>query len=134
MAKILLIEDHQDSRDLIRFVLEIDEHTIVEASTGEEGLKLAKQFVPDLILLDISLAGEINGMEAARRLRADATFNQTALFALTAHAMKNDKEMIMAAGFDKYLTKPIIDFDVFRAEINEALLNRHHSNKLENAI
>jgi two-component system cell cycle response regulator DivK len=123
VAKILLVEDHPDSRDLIRFVLEIDDHTIVEASTGEEGLKLATQFAPDLILLDISLAGEIDGMETARRLRREATSAQTVIFALTAHAMKNDEEMILAAGFDKYFTKPIVDFEIFRAEINKALLN-----------
>lgn len=128
MAKILLVEDHQDSRDLIRFVLEIDDHTIVEAATGEEGLKLAKQFAPELILLDISLAGEIDGMETARRLRSDNAFDRTVIFALTAHAMKNDEQMILSAGFDKYFTKPIVDFEVFRAEINKAVLNGRGNN------
>jgi CheY-like chemotaxis protein len=128
VAKILLIEDHQDSRDLIRFVLEIDEHTIVEAGTGEEGIKLAKQFAPDLILMDISLAGEIDGLEASRRLRADSAFDKTVIFALTAHAMKKDEEMILAAGCDKYFTKPIVDFDLFRAEINKSLINGRANN------
>ena len=128
MAKILLIEDHQDSRDLIRIVLEIDDHTIVEAATGEDGLKLAKQFAPELILLDISLAGEIDGMETARRLRDDAAFDRTNIFALTAHAMKNDEEMILSAGFDKYFTKPILDFEAFKAEINRAVLSGRNEN------
>ena len=127
MAKILLIEDHQDSRDLIRIVLEIDEHTIVEAATGEEGSKLAKQFAPDLILLEISLAGDIDGMEAATRLRADSAFDKTVILALTAHAMKDDEQMILASGCDKYFTKPIVDFEAFRAEINKALVNRRSS-------
>lgn len=128
MAKILLVEDHQDSRDLIRFVLEIDDHTIVEATTGEEGLTLAKQFSPELILLDISLAGAIDGMETARRLRSDAAFDRTVIFALTAHAMKNDEKVILAAGFDKYITKPIVDFEVFRTTINKAVSNGRDDN------
>ena len=122
MAKILLIEDHQDSRDLIRIVLEIDEHTVVEVATAEEGLRLAKQFNPELIIMDISLAGEIDGLEATRRLRCDAAFDRTVIFALTAHAMKNDEDMILAAGCDKYFTKPIVDFEVFRQEIAKALV------------
>jgi CheY-like chemotaxis protein len=128
VAKILLIEDHQDSRDLIRFVLEIDEHTIVEAGTGEDGLRLARQFAPDLIIMDISLAGDIDGLEASRRLRADSFFDKTVIFALTAHAMKNDEEMILAAGCDKYFTKPIVDFDLFRSEINKSLIEGRANN------
>ena len=131
MAKILLIEDHQDSRDLIRYVLEIDDHTVVEASTGEDGIRLSKPFTPELILLDISLAGEIDGMETARRLRRDTAFDKTVIIALTAHAMKNDEEMILAAGCDKYFTKPIVDFEVFRAEINRALIEGRGTLKTE---
>ena len=129
MAKILLIEDHQDSRDLIRIVLEIDEHTVVEVASAEEGLKLAKQFAPELILMDISLAGEIDGLEATRRLRSDAAFDRTVIFALTAHAMKTDEEMIINAGCDRYFTKPIVDFEVFRQEVAKALINGRRNTK-----
>ena len=129
MAKILLIEDHQDSRDLIRIVLEIDEHTVVEVASAEEGLKLARQFAPELIIMDISLAGEIDGLEATRRLRADAAFDGTVIFALTAHAMQRDEETILAAGCDQYFTKPIVDFEIFRQEIAKALISGRGTNQ-----
>jgi CheY-like chemotaxis protein len=103
-------------------------YTIVEAATGEEGLSLAKQFKPDLILMDISLAGDIDGLEASRHLRADSAFDKTIIFALTAHAMKNDEEMILASGCDKYYTKPIVDFDNFRQEIAKSLIEGRNGN------
>ncbi len=121
MAKILLVEDHSDTRDLIRIVLESDGHTVAEAVTGEDALKLAKQFEPQLILMDISLAGNINGLEAARRLRADSSFDRTIILALTAHAMKQDKEPILAAGCDEYWTKPILDFGLFKNMISDSI-------------
>ena len=122
MAKILLVEDHKDSRDLIRLVLEMEGHTIVEASTGEDGLKMAPTFRPDLVILDISLAGDFDGIETLKRLRTDAAFDKTPVVALTAHAMKNDEDAIMSAGFDRYMTKPIVDFNEFKIEINEQLV------------
>ena len=121
MAKILLVEDHKDSRELIRLVLEMEGHTIVEVSTGEDGLKLAPTFQPDLVILDISLAGEIDGVETLKRLRTDTAFDKTPVVALTAHAMKNDRETILSAGFDHYLTKPIVDLNEFKIEINGQL-------------
>ena len=123
MAKILLVEDHKDSRDLIRLVLELDGHTLVEAASGEDSLKVAGSFRPDLIILDISLAGDIDGIETLKRLRTDAAFDSTPVVALTAHAMKSDAETIMAAGFDRYLTKPIVDFEAFKVEIDDQLRN-----------
>ena len=123
MAKILLIEDHKDSRDLIRLVLELDGHTLVEATSGEDGLKVAAGFRPDLVILDISLAGDIDGIETLNRLRTDARFDATPVVALTAHAMKTDEQTIIAAGFDRYLTKPIIDFEAFKGQINDQIQN-----------
>jgi two-component system cell cycle response regulator DivK len=98
-------------------------HTIVEASSGEDGLKVAPSFRPDLVILDISLAGDIDGVETLKRLRADDAFQKTPVVALTAHAMKNDREAILAAGFDRYMTKPIVDFNEFKVEINEQLIH-----------
>jgi CheY-like chemotaxis protein len=71
MAKILVVEDEQDNRDLVRFALEFGAHEIVEAVTGEDGLALASESEPDLVLLDISLPGPIDGIEVARKLRLD---------------------------------------------------------------
>ena len=133
MAKILLVEDHKDSRELIRLVLEMEGHTIVEVSTGEDGLKLAPTFQPDLVLLDISLAGEIDGIETLKRLRSDTAFDKTPVVALTAHAMKNDMETILSAGFDYYMTKPIVDLNEFRVEINGQLTTgRSNGSRVKN--
>lgn len=121
MAKVLLVEDHQDSRDLISTILEIDGHVVEQAARGEDGLRMAVDAPPDMIILDISLAGEIDGIETLRRLRDHAALDHIPVYALTAHAMVGDQQTIANAGFDKYLMKPIIDFDEFRLEISNAL-------------
>jgi len=97
-------------------------HTIVEASTGEDGLKIAPAFRPDLVILDISLAGDFDGIETLKRLRSDTNFDKTPVVALTAHAMKTDEEDIMNAGFDHYMTKPIVDFNEFKIAINDRIV------------
>ncbi len=121
MAKILIIEDHPDTREVLRLLLEMDGYEIAEAQTGEEALRLARDRAPDLILMDISLAGEIDGLETTRRLRADRAFDETVIIALTAHAMKGDREMTFEAGCDGYWTKPIIDFAEFREAVKNAI-------------
>jgi two-component system, cell cycle response regulator DivK len=127
MAKILIVEDHPDTREILRVMLELDKHEVVEAHSGEEGVGKAKQFNPDLILMDISLAGEINGWEATRRLRADSFFDRTIIVALTAHAMKEDRERSFAHGCDEYWTKPIIDFEEFQRMIIELVARGRHA-------
>ena len=121
MAKILIIEDHPDTRELLRLMLEMQGYTIAEARAGEEGVRKAKEFLPDLILMDISLAGEISGWEATERLRADPQFDDTVIVALTAHAMKDDRNTTFAYGCDEYWTKPILDFTQFQRSIAEML-------------
>lgn len=123
MTKILIIEDHPDTRDLIQIVLEADGHEVYEVETGEDGIEAAKRILPRIILLDISLAGNIDGLEVARRLRADASFEQTVIVALTAHAMKDDAERVFQAGCDSYWTKPIVDFEQFSDDIQEMAKN-----------
>lgn len=123
MAKILIIEDHPDTRELLRLMLEMQGYEIAEARAGEEGVRKAKEFLPDLILMDISLAGEISGWEATRRLRADPQFDNTIIVALTAHAMKDDRDTTFAYGCDEYWTKPILDFPKFQQAIAELIAN-----------
>ena len=123
MANILLVEDHGDSREVIRIALETGGHTVADASTGEDGINMLERFSPNLIILDISLAGDIDGIETLRRLRAMRTLDSVPVFALTAHAMAQDRAAITEAGFDKYLTKPIVDFDEFNAAVNEGIVN-----------
>jgi two-component system, cell cycle response regulator DivK len=113
MAKILFVEDEPDIRDLVRLALE-EEHSIFAAETAEEGLSRASEHTPDVILMDVSLGGAIDGLEATRRLRADPAFDATPIIALTAHAMPGDRERVLAAGCDEHWTKPIIDLLAFR--------------------
>ena len=121
MAKILVVEDHADSRDLVRLVLEFEGYTIIEATNAEDGLNLARQEKPDLILMDISLSGKFDGLEATKRLRQDAQFKETVIVALTAHVLSQDKELVLSAGFDNYCSKPIIDFEEFKNMIADSL-------------
>jgi len=122
MAKILLVEDEPDTRELVRLTLELDGHEVVEAATAEEGIVRARSNRPDLILMDLSLGGRFDGLEATKRLRADPAFEETPIIALTAHAMQGDRERSLAAGCDEHWTKPIIDLARFKKEVATAAL------------
>ena len=103
---ILIVEDNDKNRKLERDVLQFHGYRTVEAETGEEGVRLARESVPALILMDIQLPG-INGIEALRQLRADTATAGIPVVAVTASAMTHDRQTIMAAGFDAYQSKPI---------------------------
>lgn len=118
MAKILLVEDDSDTRELVRLTLELDGHEVLEAASAEEGLEAVQHETPHLILMDLSLAGKFDGLEATRRLRADPRFNDTPIIALTAHAMAGDRERSLAAGCDDHWTKPIVDLSLFKEMVN----------------
>ena len=120
MAKILLVEDEPDTRELVRLTLELDGHEVLEAATGEEAIVKARGGRPGLILMDISLPGQFDGLEATKRLRADPAFDDTPIIALTAHAMQGDRERSLAAGCDEHWTKPIIDLAAFKREVAAA--------------
>jgi CheY-like chemotaxis protein len=120
MAKILYVEDEPDTRELVRLTLELDGHDVFEARSAEEGIEQAYEHRPDLILMDLSLAGKFDGLEATKRLRADSSFDQTPIIALTAHAMSDDRQRSLAAGCDDHWTKPIVDLAVFKRKVWEA--------------
>ena len=103
---ILIVEDNENNRMLVRDVLQSRGYRTEETDTGEEGVRLAQTARPALILMDIQLPG-INGMEALQLLRADAATREIPVMAVTASAMTHDRQKIMAAGFDAYQTKPI---------------------------
>jgi two-component system cell cycle response regulator DivK len=121
MAKILVVEDDRDIRELIRMVLEMSGHELHEAGTGEDGLAQAQRLRPDVILMDLSLPGAIDGLESTRRLRSDSTFDRTPIVALTAHAMRGDQERSLHAGCDEHWTKPIIDLDLFKEMVERVV-------------
>jgi|SRR5258706_8231444 two-component system, cell cycle response regulator DivK len=118
---ILVVEDNEKNRKLVRDVLTFKGYTIVEAETGEEGVRLAKERSPKLVLMDIQLPG-INGIDALRQLRADDATRAIPVIAVTASAMDRDRQTIMAAGFDGYQSKPL-NVKEFMAAV-EAILAR----------
>jgi len=103
---ILIIEDNEKNLKLVRDVLQFNGYETAEAMTAEDGLVLARSRHPALILLDIQLPG-MDGFAALRQLRADPITKSTPVIAVTASAMEQDRQKILAAGFDGYMTKPI---------------------------
>ena len=103
---ILIVEDNEKNRKLARDVLAHKGYRVVEAETGEDGIRLAGELRPDLVLMDIQLPG-MNGIEALRQLRSDPGTRDIPVMAVTASAMTHDRQKIMAAGFDGYQSKPI---------------------------
>jgi CheY-like chemotaxis protein len=103
---ILVVEDNDKNRKLVRDVLTAKGYRLVEAETGEDGVRLAQEQHPALVLMDIQLPG-IDGIEALRRLRADPATAGIPIIAVTASAMTQDRQKILAAGFDAYQSKPL---------------------------
>jgi len=104
--KILVVEDNQDSRELVVKVLKNKGYLMIEAADGEEALEKAAAEKPDLVLLDISIP-KLDGYEVAKRLKSDEELKDIPIVALTAHAMKGDREKVIVAGFEGYISKPI---------------------------
>jgi len=107
MKTVALVEDNPDNRLLVRVILE-SLYEVTEYETGLAALAGLHEEKPDLVLLDVSLP-EMDGTEVLRRIRADANLRDLPVIALTAHAMAGDREKYLAAGFDEYVTKPIVD-------------------------
>ena len=103
---ILIVEDNEKNRKLVRDVLTFKGYRLAEAETGEDGVRLARELHPALILMDIQLPG-INGIVALGQIRQDPAISHTPVIAVTASAMTHDRQKIMAAGFDGYQSKPI---------------------------
>jgi CheY-like chemotaxis protein len=124
MKHIAVIEDNPDNRLLVRVILE-PTYAVTEYETGFLALDGLRQQRPDLVLLDVSLP-EMDGTEVLRRIRADPTLRGLPVIALTAHAMAGDRERLLAAGFDDYVAKPIVDESLLLGAI-ERLLSRKAS-------
>jgi two-component system, cell cycle response regulator DivK len=104
--RVLVVEDNDKNMKLIRDVLQATGYDTVEASTGDDAVKLALSQAPALVLMDVQLPG-IDGVEALARLRDDERTASIPVLALTAQAMHGDRERFLAAGFDGYLSKPV---------------------------
>jgi two-component system cell cycle response regulator DivK len=102
----LIVEDNEKNMKLVRDVLNAKGYATLEAVTGEDGVRLAKEHLPVLVLMDIQLPG-INGIEALRQLRADPATAAIPVIAVTASVMASDRRNIVDAGFDGYVGKPL---------------------------
>ena len=103
---ILVVEDNEKSRKLVRDVLTFKGYEVIDAGTGEEGVRLAQKRRPSLILMDIRLPG-IDGIEALGQLRAEPATREIPVLAMTASVMTEDRQKVMDAGFDAFQSKPI---------------------------
>jgi two-component system cell cycle response regulator DivK len=103
---ILIVEDNEKNRRLVRDVLQFKGYQTIETETGEEGVELARSRHPALVLMDIQLPG-IDGIAALKRLREDPATRAIRVMAVTASAMTQDRQNILDAGFDGYQSKPI---------------------------
>ena len=113
--RVLYIEDRPDNRGLVRRVLMAEGIEVLEAATADDGISLAIQHLPDLILMDINMPGK-DGLTATQELRANPALEHIPIIALTANVMKGDRERTLEAGCDGYIPKPI-DVDRFPAEV-----------------
>jgi len=115
--KILIIEDNLLNLELATDLLEANGFVVSSAQTAEEGLRMARELLPDLVLMDFSLPG-MDGLSATKNLKADPATCHLAVVGLTANAMKGDEETALNAGCDGYLTKPI-DTRTFVATVTQ---------------
>ncbi|HEX67686.1 MAG TPA: response regulator [bacterium] len=104
--KILLVEDDVDNREVASAILKHYGYQVLEAKEGKEALEMVKKEIPDLILMDMALPG-VSGWEVTRRLKRNPCTSQIPIIALTAYAMRKDKEKAFKLGCEGYLSKPI---------------------------
>lgn len=116
---ILIIEDNEKNRKLCRDVLQVKGYRTIESESAEDGLTLAVEKSPALILMDIQLPG-MDGITAMKQLKADASTKNIPVIAITASAMTNNRQAMLAEGFDGYQTKPISLKD-FLGEVERVL-------------
>ena len=119
---VLVVEDNDKNMKLARDILQAKGYATIEAITGEDGVRLAKEHLPALVLMDIQLPG-INGIEALRQLRADLATASIPVIAVTASVMASDRRQITDAGFDGYVGKPI-SLKVFLDAVRQGLEGR----------
>ena len=119
MKKILIVDDEQDIVESLKFVLEASDYTCYCAFNGEDGLRLAKEIIPDLIILDVMMP-KINGYKISRLLKYDAKYKNIPILMVTARSQKEDKLIGEETGADEYITKPF-DLDEVVSKVDQYL-------------
>ena len=119
MKRIAIVEDNADNRLLLQAILD-EQFEVLEYEDGQSALAGIKTTAPDLVLMDISLPG-MDGQDVLQHLRDDPNLRRLPVIALTAHAMRGDRERFLAAGFDDYVTKPVTDEAVLLDSIGRLL-------------
>jgi len=104
--KILVVEDNDKNRELVKDILDLQGYHVLEARDGAEGVSMAKEHKPDLVIMDIQMP-VMDGITAAKIIKNDPATKGITMIALTSFAMKGDRERFMEAGFDDYIAKPI---------------------------
>ncbi|MBW2650713.1 MAG: response regulator [Deltaproteobacteria bacterium] len=117
MKRVLVVEDNKNNMRLLVKLLNKHGYETIKAETGEEGVQLAIEEKPDLILMDIKLPG-IDGMEATKRIRASESNGKVPIIAITSYAMAGDRERYLKEGFTGYIEKPIDPYKIIK-EIEE---------------
>jgi len=118
MKRILVVDDEKDVRKLLEETLKRTDYEILQAGTGEDALVISRKMRPDLILMDIMMPGDLNGIEATRNLKADVRTKQSKVIILTSSSTL--KELAMSAGADAYFLKPFSPLELLR-KIDEFL-------------
>lgn len=118
-GRVLIVEDNHDNRAIFAAILTHYGYEVIEAADGEDGVRMAREQSPDVILMDISLP-RMDGIEATRLLKADDATASIPIIAVTAHAMHEDQERVRDAGCDGYLPKPVQPLRVVE-EVNRFL-------------
>ena len=119
MSTILIVEDNEKNMKLVRDILRHQGHTTLEAATGTDGVRLAQERRPDLILMDIQLP-DIDGIAALRQIRAQPNLDATPVIAVSASVMPDEQQKVVSSGFDAFITKPI-DLKRFRETVQRFL-------------
>ncbi|MDQ4005843.1 MAG: response regulator [Actinomycetota bacterium] len=119
MRKLLIADDEEGVRSLVRMTLNVDSYEILEARDGNEALEVARRERPDIVLLDVMMPGQ-SGVEVCRALKADRATAGTSIILLTAKAQEEDRAEGLAAGADDYFTKPFSPLGLI-AKVEEAL-------------
>jgi len=106
MSTVLIVEDNEKNMKLVRDILQHQGHTTLQAASGGEGVRMARESVPDLVLMDIQLP-DIDGITALREIRTDPALDAVPVLAVSASVMPDEQLKIVTSGFDAFITKPI---------------------------